>query len=164
MTLASPRPTSVTPGQRPCSPGTLTPSSEPRPVPVLRNQVKVQGEEERKTVGNFAHRYSSGGAQCGPFVCLDNGSYLRRGLCSGLLSPRIKGSQACSPLVQRHRGGTANLIEEAALGRPFRDAPLSPNAVISPSLCWGGIKITKKVILSIFFLIIIVRLGDKGPT
>lgn len=98
------------------------------------------------------------------FVCLDNGSYLRRGLCSGLLSPRIKGSQACSPLVQRHRGGTANLIEEAALGRPFRDAPLSPNAVISPSLCWGGIKITKKVILSIFFLIIIVRLGDKGPT
>lgn len=38
------------------------------------------------------------------------------------------------------------------------------DAVISSSLCWGSIKITKKVILSIFFLIIIVRVRDKYPT
>lgn len=51
LTLASPRPTSVTPGQRPCSPGKLAPSSEPRPMPALQNQVKVEARRGREREG-----------------------------------------------------------------------------------------------------------------
>lgn len=171
LTSESPNSTSGTSRQRPRFPRLLKPeapaASSPAPHIVSRAEpVQGTGKEKRQKADfKLCSWIFFQGCLIRLLLFVSTMDLISwRGLCSGLLLPYIKGSQAFFPLVSQHWRVRANLIEEPAPGRVFRDSLLSPNAVISSSLCWGGIKITKKVILSIFFLIIIVRRGDKRAT
>lgn len=175
VTLAFPRPHELHPSElrtsNPAFPGSRSPRPTP-PRPGAPQDVHPAEPGARCKQGEE----TDGGLQTllidillvlfntTPFVCSDNGSYLTVRAVFRPIITLYKRLPPFLPLVRQHRSGTAHLIEEPAPGRVFRDSLLSPNAVISPSLCWGGIKITKKVILSIFFLIIIVRRGDKPRT